>query len=109
LNDIKNEGHDIKIGTLRRGGTCRSGKGEWKIWRWGNMVDVVHILIQNRKWNLLQLFQVGQEGGWGGHGEGDQNNVQCKVIQNYHNQSSPYSEYMLIKMTKSHLTTFIIF
>jgi hypothetical protein len=48
------------------------------------MVDVLHILIQNRKWNLLKLFQMGQERDWGGDEEGEQNNVQCKAIQNYH-------------------------
>jgi hypothetical protein len=43
-------------------------------------------------WNLLQLLWVGADGG------GDLTNVQCKPIQNCHNESSLYNEYILIKM-----------
>jgi hypothetical protein len=31
-------------------------------------------------------------------GEGDLAKVQCKAVQNWHNESSLYNEYMLIKM-----------
>jgi hypothetical protein len=43
---------------------------------------------------------VGQEGvaGGGGRWRGDLTNVQRKAIQNCHNKSPVYNEYMLIKM-----------
>jgi hypothetical protein len=35
-----------------------------------------------------------------GDGGGDLTNIQCKAIQNCHNDSPPYNEYILIKMGK---------
>jgi hypothetical protein len=44
---------------------------------------------------------VGQGGGvYGGDGDGDLINIEYKAVQNYHNKSPLYSEYMLIKMEK---------
>jgi hypothetical protein len=43
------------------------------------------------------LCGIGREWWWGEEGV-DLTNVQCKVIQNCHNKSPLYNEYMIIKL-----------
>jgi hypothetical protein len=59
-------------------------------------VDGLHILIQNKTMKPLAIVLNGEEEAdverWGN----DPTNVHCKPIQNCHNQSSMYNEYILI-------------
>jgi hypothetical protein len=64
------------------GGDVRWGKGEWRLQRKVNMVNVIYILIWNRKMKTFAMVL-----SWGGgRGEGEMTgsnliNVKCKHIQ----------------------------
>jgi hypothetical protein len=57
------------------------------------MLDGFHIHTQNRRMKPLAIALSGAGrglwGGLGGDGGGDLTNVQCKPIQNCHNESPP--------------------
>jgi hypothetical protein len=78
------------------GRTCGRREGEWRRWRWGNMVDrfCMHIWNKTMKHSAVVL----SGGGWGGRWWGWSNYVQCKASQNCHNESPLHNEYMLIKL-----------
>jgi hypothetical protein len=75
--------------------------GEWRRLKWGNIVDGLHILRQNRTMKLLAIPLSGVGRSWGGRdGGGEITNVQHKPIQNFHNESLLYNKYILIKNFK---------
>jgi hypothetical protein len=75
-------------------------KGEWRR-RCTNVVDGLHTHMQNRMMKPRVIALNGVERGVkGGRWWDDLINVQCKPIQNCHNESLLYSEYILIKMKK---------
>jgi hypothetical protein len=61
------------------------------------MVDGLHILIWNSTKKPLAIALNEEGGGGGGEGRCDLTNVQCKPIQNYHNEAPMYYEYILLK------------
>jgi hypothetical protein len=62
------------------------------------MVDGLQILIWNRTKKLLAIALSGAgEGLKGQEGRDDLTNVQYKPIWNFHNESSLYNKYILIK------------
>jgi hypothetical protein len=86
-----------KIGTVL-GGYLWEEEGEWRRWRWRNMVDGLHILIWNRTKKPLAIALSGAGRGLRGRDDGsDLTNVQYKPSQNCHYESPPYNEYILIK------------
>jgi hypothetical protein len=58
--------------------TCGGLMGEWRRWRWRNMVICFIYIYEIELWNLLQLE---------GDGGGNLTNVQCKPTQNCHKES----------------------
>jgi hypothetical protein len=62
------------------------------------MVDGLHILVGNKTKKLLMIALNGVGRGLRGRDGGrDLTNVQCKPIQNYHNEFPLYKEYILIE------------
>jgi hypothetical protein len=69
------------------GGMVNGGDEGEGIWLMG------FIYIYETSYNY---FKCGGLGMGGGDGRGDLTNVQCKSIQNYHNESPLYNKYILI-------------
>jgi hypothetical protein len=65
------------------------------------MIDGLHTNIQNRTMKPLAIDL--SKVGWGQEGEGNLINVQCKAIQNCHNEYPLINEYILIKKIKRFL------
>jgi hypothetical protein len=62
------------------------------------MIDGLHIHKGSKMTKPLAIALSGLGRGlWQGDGGGDLTNIQCKAIQNRHNGSPLYNEYMQIK------------
>jgi hypothetical protein len=54
----------------------------------------------------MKSFATALSGAARGGGESNLTNVQCKAIENYHNEFPLYNEYILIKMEEKNGRTF---
>jgi hypothetical protein len=80
--NINNERQDYKI-SIVWGGTSGRGKAEWWRFKWGYMVDGLHISIWNRIKKPLAIVLTGAERGLKGERRrGDVTNVQSKSNRN---------------------------
>jgi hypothetical protein len=78
-------------------------EGEWRRWRWGNMVDGLHIHIWNKTMKPLKIALSGAGRGLQEEGEGDGGDNLTNVQYVYSELSHwipLYNEYILITFLK---------